>query len=152
MAKAWRKRADLRDPARLEAWLYRMARNALVDYLRARRPCAPVDPDAVAAPGTDTADEIARCVARAARCYLGTLPAIYQQAVRLAEEEGMAHAEVARLLGISPTAAKSRIRRGRQLVREKLEACCRFEFDRFGRVIDCTLRRPCGRADPESAG
>jgi RNA polymerase sigma-70 factor (ECF subfamily) len=143
LARAWQKLPDLRDEERLDAWLYRMARNLLVDHLRRERPRAEIDPETLAADRPDAVDEVTRCVARAAQCYLGTLPAIYQDALRLAEEQGLAHADVARALGISLTAAKSRIQRGRQLVRGKLEACCRFEFDAHGRVVDCTLRRPC---------
>lgn len=143
LARAWKKLPGLRDHERFEAWIYRLARNILIDHLRRNRPKVEIDADTLSGDLPDPVGEITRCVARAARCYLGTLPGKYQEAVRLAEEEGLPHAEVARRLGISLTAAKSRIQRGRQLVREKLEACCRFEFDPRGRIVDCALRRPC---------
>jgi RNA polymerase sigma-70 factor (ECF subfamily) len=44
---------------------------------------------------------------------------------------------------LSLTATKSRVRRGRQMLKDKLQACCRFEFDRYGKVIDYERRHKC---------
>jgi len=46
-------------------------------------------------------------------------------------------------LGLSLTATKSRVRRGRQMLKDKLQACGRFEFDRYGNVIDYERRHKC---------
>lgn len=51
------------------------------------------------------------------------------------------------MLGLSETAVKSRLTRGRALLREKLIGCCQFEFDRFGKVIDLHQRTPCACDD-----
>lgn len=143
LLKALSARQTLRDEARLEAWLFQTARRTMIDHQRRCRPkIADTEPDSLPdAPAH--ADAVTAAVARAARCYLGTLPPAYQEAVRLAEEDGLAHGEVARRLGISLTAAKSRIRRGKQQIRELIEACCQLKFDAHGRVIDYEVRR-CG--------
>lgn len=72
---------------------------------------------------------------------IAELPDVYREAVRLAELEGRTAQEVADRLGLSLPAAKSRIRRGRLMLRERLDACCRFEIDRRGNVIDFTPRQ-----------
>jgi RNA polymerase sigma-70 factor (ECF subfamily) len=53
--------------------------------------------------------------------------------------------ELAKRLGISVSGAKSRVQRGRQQLKEMLLECCEFEFDRRGRVYDCTPRGTAAR-------
>ena len=40
-------------------------------------------------------------------------------------------------LGLSLSGAKSRIQRGRAMLKEELDRCCTFHFDRRGRLMDC---------------
>ena len=83
-----------------------------------------------------------------ARCYLETLPPEYRDPVHLAEYEGLCHVDVARRLGLTLAAAKSRVRRGKIMVRSLMEAHCRFEYDARGNIIGYQLRpKPnCGAA------
>jgi RNA polymerase sigma-70 factor (ECF subfamily) len=64
------------------------------------------------------------------------LPDEYQVALRLTELEGLTQQELAARTGLSLSGAKSRVQRGRKMLREMLLACCHFEFDRHGKVID----------------
>lgn len=79
-----------------------------------------------------------------------SLPDGYREAVQLAEADGLSQQEVADRLGLSRSAAKSRIQRGRGMLKDSLEQCCRFEFDRRGNMIDYdpkpdrTVCRDCG--------
>ena len=81
---------------------------------------------------------------------IGQLPEKYQQALRLAEIEGLPPWAIADRLGLSLSGAKSRIQRGRALLKRELEACCRFEFDRRGNLMD-VIPKPgrcgCDRCD-----
>ncbi len=144
LLKAFRQRAALRQNDRLGAWLHRIARTTLADHFRKHRPEEEFTDGA--APADETRFlKVSEAVAKSAECYLNTLPAPYREAVRLADYEGLPHAEVARRLGITLTAAKSRIRRGKQRILELMHECCRMEFDRRGRVVDYVRRdgRPC---------
>lgn len=149
LLKALRARGSVRDGTKLEAWLYRIARTTLVDHYRRRRPESEFA-DTIPADEARQMDKVVAAVAAAAQCYLGTLPEEYRAAVQFAEFEGQPHAEVARRLGISLTAAKSRVRRGKQRIRELMEQCCEMKFDRRGRVVDYVRRdgQPC-RLDRE---
>ncbi len=134
LLKVYRSRATLRDGQRLEAWLYRIARTTLVDHYRRVRPSAELTDRHAAEP----ADEIAalrQAFLPSLRRLLEELPESYREPLRLAELDGLPLAEVARRLKLSETAIKSRVRRGRALLKKKLQACCRFEFDRMGKVI-----------------
>lgn len=134
----------LRDSDRVYAWVYRTARNAIVDHYRSpvtRREIASGDAAEVApaVPAVAAADEdegaalreLASCLAP----MLATLPAAHQNAIRLTELEGRGQAEAARAEGISLSGMKSRVQRGRRQLRAALEACCAVHLDRRGGVM-----------------
>jgi RNA polymerase sigma-70 factor (ECF subfamily) len=58
----------------------------------------------------------------------------------LAEIEGLTQQQVADRLGLSLSGAKSRVQRGRALLRDVLDQCCTFQFDHAGRLMDCDPR------------
>jgi RNA polymerase sigma-70 factor, ECF subfamily len=64
------------------------------------------------------------------------LPENYREAVILSELKGLTQKEVARLQGTSLSGAKSRVQRGRSLLKNMLAECCRLEFDHRGRLCD----------------
>jgi RNA polymerase sigma-70 factor (ECF subfamily) len=135
--RAQRQLPTLRDAGRLQGWIYRIARNAVIDYYRTRRETLPLkaeiestDPD-----GRDAVD-----LTPSLRRFIAALPELYREPLIRHEFQAQPIAAVAAALGITETAAKSRVRRARLLLREMLDRCCRFEFDRRGRVIDAVPR------------
>ena len=66
---------------------------------------------------------------------LACLPAAYREALLLTEYQGLTQKALAERLGLSLSGAKSRVQRGRTQLKQMLEECCTFEFDRRGRVI-----------------
>lgn len=134
----------LRSASRLMPWVTRVARNAVVDYYRRRRPDAPLPPElADAVPADRAANPLPGEVAGWIAAQLDGLPPRYREAVRLSEMEGLSHKAVAERLGLTLAATKSRIRRGRLMVRERLLGCCHFEFDRRGTLIDVQPQACC---------
>jgi RNA polymerase sigma-70 factor (ECF subfamily) len=135
-----RQLSTLRTPERLQSWVYQIARNAVIDHYRTRR--TPTDrntellPDE--APTNDPVD-----LTPTLRRFVANLPQAYREPIELHEFRGMPLVDVAKCLGLSLTAAKSRVRRGRLMLRKMLDQCCRFEFDRRGRVIEATPRARC---------
>jgi len=140
LLKVYRSRATLRDDTRLEAWLYRVARTTLVDHYRRRRPTEELPP-ALAAESRDEIAAMRAAMAASLPRFLDELPEAYREPVRLAELEGLPLAKIALRMNLSLTAVKSRVRRGRKMLRAALQACCRFEFDRLGQVIGWERRR-----------
>lgn len=141
LLRVYRSRAALRDGERLEAWLYRIARRTLADHYRRRRPEDPLVHEPVAEKVSGPDEEQAMLM-RSLGGFLEDLPEPYREPVRLAELEGLPLEIVARRLGLTLAATKSRVRRGRLQLKAALQRCCRFEFDRYGRVIDAERRRP----------
>ena len=134
LLKVYRSRAALRDGQRIEAWLYRIARTTLIDFYRRQRPGEELPAD-LAVETNEGADEVTAAMVRSLRRFLGELPERYREPVRLAEFEGLPLAKIALRMGLSLTAVKSRVRRGRAMLRKKLQDCCRLEFDRLGKII-----------------
>ena len=71
-----------------------------------------------------------------------SLPEKYRDAVMMAEVDGLTQKEIAGKLGISISGAKSRVQRGRAIMKGMLLDCCRFYFDRRGNIIDYDRRSP----------
>lgn len=128
---------SLADTDRLAAWVYQIARNVIHDHYRnsARSPVALGDTD----PAAEPPDQFNQMRCRSVEWLdelIARLPESYREALRLAEIEGLPQKDVALRLGISLSGAKSRIQRGRVKLKEVLEQCCRFEFDRRGNLLE----------------
>lgn len=134
---------DLDDEARLSAWVFRVARNLVVDHYRASgsRPEAYRE-DAEAIEASD--ENINRLVAGWLPEMIAGLPETYREAVALYELEGVSQQAIADRLGISLSGAKSRVQRGRAALRSALLACCSFEQDRRGNLIGYKQSGPGG--------
>ena len=131
---------DLREPARLQGWVYRIARNTVIDHYRTRREHLPLDFDLEAADpeGRDAVD-----LSASLRKFIAALPPAYREPLVRHEFQGEPLQEVATALGLSLTATKSRVRRAHLMLREMLDQCCHFEFDQRGKVIEAIPRTAC---------
>ena len=146
--------ASLRDSERLHAWVYRMARNAIVDHYRSssgRREITSGDALDLAstelvanAPPPDDERAALRELAACMTPMLAKLPDAYRDALTLTDLEGFNQADAARRVGVSVSGMKSRVQRGRRQLRTVLEACCRVELDHRGAIVDYASRRPDG--------
>ncbi len=132
----------LQDPARLQGWVYLIARNAIVDHYRTRRETVEVPEYLPAEPAVDDG-EVEELTA-AFRRMIYSLPEPYREALVLTEFDGLTQQQLADRLGISLSGAKSRVQRGRVQLKQMLDECCTFEFDRRGKVIDCSPRPKAG--------
>jgi len=124
---------------KLPAWVLAVARNAVIDYYRARAVRDHdnlADADMVAAAGEDERQETLRDLAPCLMRMVERLPEPYRAAMKLADFDGQSQQEVADRAGISLSGAKSRIQRARQMLREMVEDCCRIERDRRGNAFD----------------
>lgn len=117
------------------AWLFQVARHALIDRARLARPQVPLD-DIIGlaqAPGAEPAppvDALAGCVER----VLGELSADDAAVLRACDLQGMTQREFAARHDLSLAAAKSRLLRARQRLRERLTTACQVRFEVDGCV------------------
>ena len=117
---------EFRDPAKVQGWLFLVARNAIIDHYRTRKPTAEV-PESLPAELPENVAEVEE-LKRLFRRIIDSLPKTYREALVLTEFEGLTQEELAKRLGISLSGAKSRVQRGRELLKERLIEACHREF------------------------
>ena len=126
---------SLKDQGKLTPWIYQIARNAIVDSIRKHRET--IEPsDELISPERHAINDVTEDLIPVVRTMVEKLPDKYREPLLLSDFKGINQAEVAERLGISLSAAKSRIQRARRMLKELLLQCCHFEFDRYGTVFD----------------
>jgi len=132
----------LKEESKLRAWLFQVARNAVVDYYRRQNSgfqLSVIPEDIINGPAeiTDEDQDITMCL----RSMINYLPEKYKQAILLSEFEGLTQKEMAEKLGLSLSGVKSRVQRARKELKGLLTDCCQFEFDRLGNILDYRHKR-----------
>ncbi|MCX5869980.1 MAG: RNA polymerase sigma factor SigZ [Deltaproteobacteria bacterium] len=125
--------ASLKDKTKLKSWLYQIARNAIIDYFRSQNPTVDI-PEWFSQPEIDAREKAIQELSECLQPMIQQLPDNYREAVILSELKGLTQKEVAKMQGTSLSGAKSRVQRGRTLLKNMLEECCRLEFDHSGRL------------------
>lgn len=74
--------------------------------------------------------------------FLEEIDPKYGEAVYYADYLGMSQKDIAKMLNISLSGAKSRVQRGREHLKKVFFKCCDFEFDARGSVINFERKNP----------
>jgi RNA polymerase sigma-70 factor (ECF subfamily) len=153
--RALRGRGSLRDRAALVPWLYRLATNVFIDWVRAegRRRLAyaggkDTDGDLVGEIPDPAAridrrveqSEMSECV----QDFVDDLPDDFRSVILLHDAHGLSNPEIAEMLGLTLATTKIRIHRARLRLRQALEVGCEFEPDDRGVTV-------CDPVSPEQA-
>jgi RNA polymerase sigma-70 factor (ECF subfamily) len=119
------------------AWLFEVARNTLADRLRVARETIEL-PDDLPAPAddTDTVDSLTACLPR----VLAELSDEDRDAITQCDLQGMSQADFATANGLGMSAAKSRLQRARQRLKERVTQACQVQLDAPGHVADFVPR------------
>ena len=125
---------SLKDVTKLESWLYQITRNAITDYYRSRRVSEEL-PEWIEQPLPEEEDSVRKELSACLEPMVRALPDKYRNAIRLSEMENRTQKEVAEVEGISLSGAKSRVQRGRALLKNMLNDCCQFEINNKNQVI-----------------
>lgn len=117
------------------AWLFQVARHALIDDVRRQRATEELDANEPAPPPDEASplDALADCIER----NLPLLDAADQDILRLCDLEGWRQQDYANRNGLTLSATKARLRRARMRLRRRLIERCGVRFDAQG-VVCCT--------------
>lgn len=125
----------LKDQSKLKSWIYQLTRNAIYDHFRGSRSVADVE-NLNLEPDDDNLPQAMQEATGWIGFYVHALPETYREALILYELEGKSQKEIAEKLNISYVNARSRVQRGRQILKKNLTDCCVFNVDSYGNIID----------------
>lgn len=143
LLRAFQQQSNLRDPAAMEGWIYRIATHICLDRLRQRKRTSGhhVDLPAEELPIIDRVQpspfaviqqsEMRDCINR----YVTELKDGYKAVVLLHDADGLTSEEIAALLHLPLTTVKMRLHRGRQRLKAALNSSCEFSRDDRGVLI-----------------
>lgn len=149
--------ATLDEVEHLEGWIYRVARTALADALRAyqRRDAraGDVDTDALPDQSADAPESVLSELSPCLTPFVQRLEEPYRSAVEMTALGGLSQQEAAERAGISFSGMKSRVQRAREQLRRQLLRCCSVEVDARGGIMDYEVKDPsvCGPAGPAAS-
>jgi RNA polymerase sigma-70 factor (ECF subfamily) len=133
----------VKTPGSIKSWLFRIATNVLADYYRSQKPWTQISEESAAAESErDYVAELATCL----QPLIDELPEIYRSALVLSEIKELPQKEVAKRLGISLSAAKARVQRGREKLRRRVLDCCDIEIYQ-NRIVGYTPYKKSNKCD-----
>ena len=130
MIRIWRNLANYRGECALESWVYRIAANCCMDWLRKKKRDWSVSMEPMVEQGFDPADPspgteeqvVAAEEKKRLREAITLLPEDQREALILTQLEKVPYEEAARALGVSEGTVKSRVNRAKARLKEILSA------------------------------
>ena len=133
---------SIKDDTKICIWVYQRAKNTINDYYRKQK-IQLSDIEVVSEEELNASDEAEsqteenqiEQIASGLQRMINSLPEKYAQAIKMVELQGLSQIQLAKELNISVSGAKSRVQRGRQMLKDALMNCCHYEFDKYGTII-----------------
>jgi RNA polymerase sigma-70 factor (ECF subfamily) len=140
--------ADLRDPAKISSWIFRIAYNLCQDHFRKKGQF--IDNDGSAYEESEISEgsssekqfeqhQMGECV----RQEIDRLPESFRSVLILSDLREFSHQEIADLLGITVENAKVRLHRARKMLKALLQQKCTFEIDERNVLVCDPKDKPC---------
>ncbi|MCY1720694.1 RNA polymerase sigma factor SigZ [Prolixibacteraceae bacterium Z1-6] len=126
---------SLKDSTKIKSWLFQITRNAIADHFRKAKKTENI-PVVLSEENNELSDDVMEEVESWVAPFINNLPAKYREALLLSELKGMSQKEMALYLGITYSAAKTRVHRGRLLLKQELTECCIFHTDKYGNIMN----------------
>lgn len=130
---------QLQETDKIFGWIYQITRNTIIDHYR--KSAKIIDPKDIDWESTPT--NYNDCVTDALNELIPTLPDKYRIPLEMTELQNMSQVEVAEKLNLSYTAAKARVQRARQMLKEKINKVLVVKTDGYGNVIVCHNKNSC---------
>lgn len=139
--KVFTKANTLQDPNKIVSWIYQIARNEVVNHFRnAKVNTLKQEVKTIENLNESLTSEVSECL----HPLIDTLPEKYREALILADIEKVSQKEIAKKLNISYSGAKSRVQRGREMLKSTMEEICIITTDAYGDILDYEIKE-CGK-------
>jgi len=140
--KVYQKIDRLTDKNKLQPWLYQICRNTIIDFYRSKKLVILSDrfPEEIADDQTpqDQA-QLNHCI----KLLISSLPDKYNDILMRNDLHGEKQQAIAKQHNLTIAAVKSRVIRGREQLKIKLQACCDWEFNELGPEAACKSNCGC---------
>ncbi|MDR7130916.1 RNA polymerase sigma-70 factor (ECF subfamily) [Algoriphagus sp. 4150] len=137
LTESYRKGTEI---ANIKAWLFQVSRNTISDFYKRNNHEYKEEVKVFDLPSDDPCE-------LTAYDYLipmiGFLPEKYAEPLLLADIDRIPQAQIAREVGLSISATKMRIQRGRVKLKELFDDCCDIDYDQQGNFVSCSVKITC---------
>lgn len=131
---------NLRQRSKLEAWLFQIVRNAIIDFYRRNKRHQEfkegVEPGAESEIQNETAN-LAACL----EPIINELSDKDRRTLQLIDLQGKRQTQLAHELGVPVSTVKSQVQRARKKLGSALLRCCEITTDDWGNILDYEARR-----------
>lgn len=132
---------SINDSAKIKSWLFQVTRNAMNDHFRKQK--FSVDVDELDLSEEIEKDSVNEQFLNCVKPHINKLPEKYREALTKVELQNYSQLKLAEELKISYSALKSRVQRGRELLKSYFKACCNISTDKYGNIIASEKKHNC---------
>lgn len=125
------KKDSIKNPESIKSWVFTIANNTILDYFKKNSKKLDIIDDL---PSIEVEKDKEHSAIDCLKPLIKNLPKTYVDAMLLSEIDGLKQAEVAKRLNISLSGAKSRIQRGRELLKQGFINCCDYKINESGHL------------------
>ncbi|ELR66883.1 RNA polymerase sigma factor SigZ [Photobacterium marinum] len=138
LIKTYQNLHAIKEQDSIKSWLFQVSSNAIIDFYRDKAKTRGLSSDDLwyEQKDSDIKDALSPCLLP----FIQALPADVSELISAIDVHGLSQKEYAEKQGISYSTLKSRVQKGRMLLRKSFEDCCHLSLDQHGNVIDCDLK------------
>ncbi len=150
LLKTYQNLSTIADVSSVKAWLFQLANRTIIDFYRKRarqQRDGELQADDLWFEEQEASleQEMAECI----KPFVNALPAEQSQLLEAVELNGESQKLLAEKVGVSYSTLKSRVQKGRVELKKLFEACCTFQLDKHGNLVDCEAKsKQCGSCLP----
>ena len=126
--------ASLKDEKKLAPWIYSIVRNSITDYYRKRNTGNTGADENISYSGDSDEEKNVSGILHCLNVFIDRLPMKYREPLILSDIEGVKQKDLAKRMGLSYTGLKSRVQRGREMIKGMFIECCGVPFSSEGKL------------------
>ena len=127
-------KSDLDSIENLKAWMYRIAKNSIVDYYRTKKKkLERLENDFIneSLDEVNAIEELSSCIIP----FIERLPGEYSVLLRMSDLENVPQKEIAEKLNMNYVTVRSKVQRGRKKLKQMFAECCTISSGGRGSLI-----------------
>lgn len=133
----------LSDKEKIQNWLYRITRNAIIDYYRTnanKKKTVELKEKLPTELEEDESNDNTKGLDKCLNGFIKQLPEEYKSIIIDSEMNGISQKKLSAKYGIAYPTLRSRVQRGRERLHKMLLNCCTIETDKRGNIIEATRK------------